>query len=349
MCKVSVVIPIYKVEKYIEECLVSVLNQTLKEIEVICVNDATPDNSMDIVEHYAKTDNRIIIINKESGGVSAARNAGLNIAAGEYVYFMDSDDYIIEDTLESLYKEAKEHDLDTIYFDADSFFENDELEEKHKSYKEYYHRTADYSEVVSGQQILANMVVYNEFRPSPCLQMNRRSMLAENEINFYPGIIHEDNLFSLSVTLYSKRAKHIAKSFYKRRVRGDSIMTGINLVNSCEGYFVCIKQILPLIIKEVTEPEIMNAYMQRLRTMRNNAVKSSKQFTIEDKANIFSRIENDSVLFNMLIMDYSDMSLSKENNIKKLKEENKKIRESNSYKIGRIITYLPRAILRRLK
>ena len=101
MKKVSVIIPIYNVEDYIEECLVSVLNQTLKEIEIICVDDGTKDSSMEIVERYAKEDDRIVIIHRENGGLSAARNTGLEAATGEYVYFLDSDDLhtLINDVL----------------------------------------------------------------------------------------------------------------------------------------------------------------------------------------------------------------------------------------------------------
>ena len=99
MVKVSVVIPIYNVEEYIEECLCSVLNQTLKDIEIVCVNDGTKDNSMSIVEKYKGQDDRIVIVNKENGGLSSARNAGIEQAEGEYIYFLDSDDFIAENTL----------------------------------------------------------------------------------------------------------------------------------------------------------------------------------------------------------------------------------------------------------
>lgn len=101
--KISVIIPVYNVEKYIRECVESVLNQTLKDIEIIAVNDGSRDNSIKIIEEYL-SDARLRIINKENGGASFARNIGMKAARGEYIYFIDSDDFIEEDVLEILYR-----------------------------------------------------------------------------------------------------------------------------------------------------------------------------------------------------------------------------------------------------
>ena len=110
--KVSVIIPVYNVEKYLRECLDSVVNQTLKDIEIICVDDGSTDNSLEILNEYAQKDNRIQIFTQENQGAGAARNKGLEIAKGEYLYFLDSDDYIDYHCLESLYKSAFENNAD---------------------------------------------------------------------------------------------------------------------------------------------------------------------------------------------------------------------------------------------
>ncbi len=103
MSKVTVIIPIYNVEEYLSRCLDSVINQTYKNLEIICVNDCSPDNSAKILEDYSKKDNRIKIINREkNGGLSAARNSGLEVATGDYVYFIDSDDWIDHDYIEKM-------------------------------------------------------------------------------------------------------------------------------------------------------------------------------------------------------------------------------------------------------
>ena len=95
MPKISVIIPVYNVEKYLRECLDSLLNQTFKDIEIICVNDGSTDGSLNILNEYASKDSRFIIINQNNQGLSAARNNGLNVAKGDYVAFLDSDDYIL--------------------------------------------------------------------------------------------------------------------------------------------------------------------------------------------------------------------------------------------------------------
>lgn len=112
MPKVSIIVPVYNVEKYLEKCLDSLINQTLKDIEIICVNDGSKDNSLNILEEYSKNDNRIIIINQYNAGVSVARNSGIDIAKGEYIGFVDSDDWVDLDFYEKLYNSAIKNDAD---------------------------------------------------------------------------------------------------------------------------------------------------------------------------------------------------------------------------------------------
>lgn len=107
MYKVSIIIPIYNVEQYLAQCLDSVINQTYKNIEIICVNDCSLDNSFRILDEYSKNDKRIKIINRENnGGLSAARNTGLDNASGKYIYFLDSDDWIDLDYIEKMLNAA---------------------------------------------------------------------------------------------------------------------------------------------------------------------------------------------------------------------------------------------------
>ena len=119
--KISVIIPCYNVEKYLRECLDSVVNQTLKDIEIICVNDGSTDGTQKILEEYAQKDDRILLINKPNGGLSLARNTGMEKMRGEYVAFLDSDDWVDLDFYEKLYNAAKQNGADsaigcTVYF-----------------------------------------------------------------------------------------------------------------------------------------------------------------------------------------------------------------------------------------
>ena len=112
MYKVSIIVPVYNIEKYLAKCLDSLINQTLKEIEIICVNDGSTDNSAEILNEYAQKDSRIRIINQENTGLSAARNTGINNANGEYIGYVDSDDWVDLNFYENLYNAAKENDAD---------------------------------------------------------------------------------------------------------------------------------------------------------------------------------------------------------------------------------------------
>ncbi|PIC63990.1 hypothetical protein CSV79_08705 [Sporosarcina sp. P13] len=126
--KVSVVIPVYNLEQYIERCIKSVINQNLKEIEIIIVNDGSSDNSAKIINKYQKEDYRIIAINQENSGVSSARNRGIEIATGEYITFVDGDDYINNTTLEEMYSIAESEKNDLVF----CFLSNDRQKDMSK-------------------------------------------------------------------------------------------------------------------------------------------------------------------------------------------------------------------------
>ena len=111
MVKVSVIVPVYNGEKYLTQCLDSIINQTLEDIEIISINDGSEDNSLSILERYASMDNRIKIISTENRGLGAARNSGLELATGEYVAFVDADDWIDKETYEQLYSKSASSDL----------------------------------------------------------------------------------------------------------------------------------------------------------------------------------------------------------------------------------------------
>ena len=145
--KVSVIIPVYNVEKYLRECLESVINQTLKDIEIICINDGSTDKSYEILKEYAKLDHRIRILNQSNMGQSAARNRGLEIAKGKYVYFMDSDDWLEKDALKCLTDISESKNLQILYFDGKTFLESDELKTKYSHMIGVYERINEYNDV----------------------------------------------------------------------------------------------------------------------------------------------------------------------------------------------------------
>lgn len=223
--KVSVIIPIYNVEKYIDECLNSVRNQTLSEIEIICVNDGSIDNSLELVEAHAMADDRITIISKYNGGQSSARNIGASYAKGKYIYFLDSDDNLLPNTLELLFNCSEENNLDILYFGAESFFENKQLERVHESYRDYYHRQVVTNQSVSGEELFDEMISKNAFRCSVPLQFINSSYLKNIGLRFKEGIAHEDELFSSILIVNAENVMCIDERLYRRRIRANSTIT----------------------------------------------------------------------------------------------------------------------------
>lgn len=128
--KVSVIVPVYNVEKYINKCLKSLVNQTLKDIEIIVVNDGSPDNSQKIIDEYAKKYKNIKSYIKENGGVSDARNFGIEKSSGEYIAFVDGDDFVLNDMYEKMYEKAKSNNFDIVVCDLNYIYEDDNSEMK---------------------------------------------------------------------------------------------------------------------------------------------------------------------------------------------------------------------------
>lgn len=151
MIKVSVIIPVFNVEKYLEECLDSILAQTLKEIEIICVNDGSVDHSLQILKKYERFDDRIIVLDQVNSGQSVARNKALEYASGKYVYFMDSDDLVVSRMLEETWEICERDNLDVLFFSGTSFYENSDLEEKHKNFVNTYYRKGNYERLFQDQ------------------------------------------------------------------------------------------------------------------------------------------------------------------------------------------------------
>ncbi len=217
---ISVIIPVYNVEKYLAECVDSVLGQSYIDYEVILVDDGATDSSGTLCDTYAARDPRIRVIHRENGGLSAARNTGLKAARGEYVYFLDSDDYIEPKTLELLATKAEQENADVVFFDGYVFF--DECPEDDSVSR--YTRKVPYP-TRQGREMLAALLKNDEYRTAVPLMLFRRDYLTEKGLWFEEGIIHEDELFTFLVYNADGYVAHCHAELYARRIRPASIMT----------------------------------------------------------------------------------------------------------------------------
>ncbi len=216
---VSVIIPVYNVEKYIEECIDSVLAQTYQNIEIILVDDGSTDSSGQICDNYAENNKHIYVIHQQNGGLSAARNAGLLKADGEYVYFLDSDDYISSDAIEKLVSITENDDSDVVFFDAISFFDNSD-----KEIKQNYIRNNRYS-AAEGTVVFSQLQKNKEFHSAVPLLFLKKGFLKSNNINFCSGIYYEDMIFTFEVLCSARIVSQCKDALYYRRYRNNSIMT----------------------------------------------------------------------------------------------------------------------------
>ena len=238
----SIIVPVYNTEKWIEDCLYSVLSQSIKEIEIICVNDGSTDKSKEILQKIASIDNRIIIINQKNKGLPATRNTGLEFAIGEYLLFLDSDDMFRNDTLNELMKIVNKKKIEVIYFDAFVYFMPGMIFDIKKV--NYYKRNKSYG-YMTGKDLFSNIIMNEQFSDSACLMMIDREWLNKNKIKFIEGIIYEDCIFSLQVMMKSNYTYHINEQFYIYRIRANSIMNNkiksINLYSRIIDYRELLK------------------------------------------------------------------------------------------------------------
>ena len=325
--KVSVIIPLYNLEKYIIKCLNSVINQKLNEIEIIVVNDGSTDNSLQIVENFAKNKNQILILNQINRGLSEARNTGIKYSKGEFIYFIDGDDYLNENCLFDLYHEAVTKNLDLIFFDANSFF--DEKSEKNKQdlinqfnyYLFYYHRKGKYKGILKGTEMFLKMRQNKEYRTSACLQFIKKEFYIKVGLSFYPGIIHEDNLFSLKAILLANRTIHINKNYYNRRIHSNSIMTSSINVKNLYGYFIVYCEILKFLGKNNFKGEVRLEIRNELISIRNRIQRFYNQITEDEKYILFKKltIYQEIIFKNILeIKGYNEEINKNKGKIKKL-------------------------------
>ena len=217
----SVVVPIFNVEPYLRDCLDSVLNQSFADWEAVCVDDGSTDGSAAILEEYAVKDNRLRIITQPNEGLSAARNLGMKEAKGDYILFLDSDDWLETNALETLAQNLNDEDM--LCFSGRRYFEEtgnyhaaDQLEEK-----TYSTGMAYYNENALQRRDFAFVCVV--------LRLYRRRFLLENSLRFKEGIYHEDNLFTPTACYFAKKVKVINECLYDYRVRANSIMTKTNV------------------------------------------------------------------------------------------------------------------------
>lgn len=218
---ISVIVPVYKVEEYLTECVESIVNQTYKNTEIILVDDGSPDNCPLMCDEFAKKDSRIKAIHKVNGGLSSARNAGINSASGDYIIFIDSDDYwLLTDGLEKLVRRIEATEADILSFGYVKLSENGEI-------KPYFNKTVGYEFIKDNKQKqLEQLTKQNLFIASACNKIIKTEILKDTV--FKAGVVSEDIEWCARLMGKARSFDFLHINFYCYRMRSGSISHSIS-------------------------------------------------------------------------------------------------------------------------
>lgn len=217
--KISVVIPVYNVENYLKQCLDSIIKSSYKNIEIICVNDGSTDNSLKILEEYRQIDNRIIVISQENKGLSGARNSGLKIAQGDYIYFLDSDDWVSVDLIEKAFNEITNKNADVLVFGTYNVYLDSIIENKRKitNFIKKFKTTCCYYN--------DNKAIYTQ-SCTAWTKFFRKNFLTKNNLFFQEDVrFSEDAVFWSELLLSNPKIALLDECLYYYRVKRTNALT----------------------------------------------------------------------------------------------------------------------------
>lgn len=287
---VSVVIPIYNVEEYLERCLDSIINQTYKNIEIILVNDGSTDNSYEICKKYEKNDSRIKIINKKNGGLSEARNYGIEAACGKYITFVDSDDYVEENYVKCLLECIDKYDADISICSYRAIYDNGTILNQVHDVENY---------CISPHDALEKVLYQSDFNVSAWAKMYKKELF--DNIKFPVGKIFEDAYTTYKLIMKSNKIAVDLKIEYNYMIRSNSILTSkftekkLMLIDAYEEMGTAVINVYPDLESAVMRAKIyanlstlrqipINYKSEKIRAKENEI----KEFVISNRKNVLN-------------------------------------------------------------
>lgn len=313
--KISIIVPVYNVEKYLPECMDSLINQTLKEIEIICIDDGSIDKSGKILDDYSKKDERIKVIHQKNQGVSAARNVGIDISNGEYMTFVDADDYVDPECYETAYKWAIKDDIDVLQFRHNKV--NDKSKDKPKN--ESKDKLSD-SDVLNLEQFLKK-----SFSGFVWFKIIKSDIIKNNNIRFMTDIsLSEDACFSYMVFPRATKFKIIPGKFYNYRSRPGSAVKKWNRNDYNNRQMISI---INHVYDNWKEGNLIKGREHILLEFVIHIVRGKETKRVDDILKIVNKLNSPKVL--------SKCSEKCRKEIEKLKKKSSKNRKVDSEKIGK--------------
>ena len=285
----SIIIPVYNVEKYLARCLDSCVNQNMPkdEYEIIIVNDGSPDGSKAIAEQYVEKYSNIKLINQENGGLSVARNNGLKVAQGKYVWFVDSDDWIAENCLPDIVRKMESENLDMLQIGYYKAYDNGEVRECDRG---------QFDGCMSGCEAMRKVLF-----PNPAqFAIYRRNFLLNNNLMFYPGIFHEDAEFKPRVLYFAKRFSSFNSHLYYYYQRDEgSIMSHYNIKRGRDIITVC-NNLVNFEQSSLMELSIKKEFDYIISTYINELFRGIEKLEIREKRELLNQLKKSQKLITSL-------------------------------------------------
>lgn len=338
--KVSVILPVYNDEKYLEECINHLLRQTLQDIEVICIDDESADGSLALLKRI--NDERVVVVTKKNQGQSVARNIGIEMAKGKYLLFCDACDYLDANALKKLYTESEKTDADVATFNMEVFFESKDVEKKFYNNHTSYIRKNNYLGIWQGKDLLVALRRNREYLPAPVLNFINRDFFIQHHLFFLPGIIHEDNFFTFKLMLTAGKVVFIPEKFYHKRIRNNSTLTKAKTFANAYGYFYCLLYGLHFLAQYPIFKGCKNEIYSILEEWKRNGQETYDRLSSEEKNTINLLPENEYVMFKLLFFYKKAIVKQEIPNI--FEHELYNVKHGYSFRIGRVITWLPRKV-----
>lgn len=317
--KVSIILPIYNQEKYLEKALASLQKQTLQDIEIICVNDGSKDNSLNILKRYAQQDHRIRIIDQNNQGCGQARNNGLKVAQGEFIAFLDPDDWIEPNALELLYTQSKKQNCEMMVFNFNKINEAGEVIQNF-NLKKRLQRFYNINENENFHWRDIKPKVLGGLYPVAWNKFYKRNLIVDNQIHFANSNLAEDNAFVFGATLSSEKIGYLDKCLYHYLIHEKSAIRTKSDRNFCIFRSIdSVKQLLKkLNLTEELKKEFDN-YILRIVSFHIKQIKSISKFKEVCKKRLSSKqnqMLNQRYCANSKIMPIIDSLLAHKTKIK---------------------------------
>lgn len=369
MVKISIIAPVYNCENYLEESIGSILNQTFRDIEVICIDDGSSDNSLNILNKIASEDSRLKVSSQENQGPSTIRNYGLKKAAGDYLYFFDADDFLVEDALEKTYSNATQNDSDIVMFKFDMYRDNRFIEHS-SSHIEKQFPNVDFNDFTINCYDYRICAFRGSF--SPWIKLYKKEFLDKHECFEFPvNLNHGDVPFHVMTFLKASKISYVPEYMYHYRMDNPSSITNNRLVKYdhifkiikivedflvSEGLFEEFKkefdyfkvnrityeisgrndEYLHLAKEELSKIDLNNDLLSKNALFKAKSILNSNSindYNYKIKIHILKKENKSLINENTMLKKHLKKYKIENRNLKKYKDMNKEILNSNSWKI----------------